>query len=203
VSHLSSAGAALSGTSGYTAGTINFPDAIAMDGNHNAWVGNQTGNFVNKVAANGTVTSYNCCNGPNGLALDQAGNVWIANFYGESVSEISASGAITNGGSPAGATLAGPQGIAIDGAGNVWVGNFRAGYLTELAGASSTTPAAGAAISPVAGWAPDAKLEGAFSVAIDASGNLWVTDFNNDTITEFVGMASPVKTPLVGLPVAP
>ena len=175
-----------------------------MDGSHNAWVGNQTGNYVNKISASGAVTPYNCCNGPNGLALDQAGNVWVANFYGDSVSEITATGGtIVNGGPPAGATLAGPQGIAIDGAGNIWLGNFHAGYLTELAGATSTTPAAGAAISPTAGWAPDAKLEGAFSVAIDASGNLWVTNFNNDTITEFVGMSSPVKTPLLGLPVAP
>ncbi len=43
----------------------------------------------------------------------------------------------------------------------------------------------------------------AFALAIDASGNLWVTNFGNDTLTEFVGLATPVKTPLLGPPQAP
>jgi hypothetical protein len=48
-------------------------------------------------------------------------------------------------------------------------------------------------------------------VAIDASGNLWlsnagynaITQSYVDTITQFVGLASPVRTPLLGPPVQP
>jgi hypothetical protein len=38
---------------------------------------------------------------------------------------------------------------------------------------------------------------------VDASGNLWISNFGSNTLTEFVGLAVPVKTPLLGLPAAP
>ena len=94
-----------------------------------------------------------------------------------------------------------PQGIAVDGAGNVWVANYRGPSITELAGAASSTP--GKVLSPPAGFAPDAGLLQAFAIAIDASGNVWATNFGSNTLTEFVGLAAPVKTPLLGLPQAP
>ena len=59
----------------------------------------------------------------------------------------------------------------------------------------------GAFLSPAAGFGPDAKLLEAFALALDAGGNIWVTNFGSNTITEFVGMAAPVRTPLLG-PVA-
>jgi hypothetical protein len=40
-------------------------------------------------------------------------------------------------------------------------------------------------------------------LAIDASGNLWLSNSGGDTITQFVGLASPVRTPLLGPPVQP
>jgi streptogramin lyase len=171
--------------------------AIAVDASHNVWVANQSAVTVTKVSPDGkTFTDYACCNGASGLAIDPTGNIWVANYYGDSVSEISSTGSIISNGYTSNGTIYHPQGIAADGAGNIWVANFRAGYLTELAGASSTNP--GQPISPAAGWAPDSNLFGAFAVAIDATGNLWVTNFNNNSITEFVGIASPVKTPLLG-----
>jgi hypothetical protein len=53
-------------------------------------------------------------------------------------------------------------------------------------------------LSPSSGWGADAKLLEAFAIAADASGNLWVSNFGSNTLTEFVGMAAPVKTPLLG-----
>jgi len=38
----------------------------------------------------------------------------------------------------------------------------------------------------------------AFGLAIDAAGNVWTTSFATNTLTEFVGLAAPVKTPLLG-----
>jgi DNA-binding beta-propeller fold protein YncE len=42
-----------------------------------------------------------------------------------------------------------------------------------------------------------------FAVAIDPSGNLWVTNFGGNSVTEFIGVAEPVKTPLIGVPKSP
>jgi len=204
VTHLSNSGQPLSGVNGYTANSFAFPDSIAIDASHNAWIGDQNDTFVNQVTSTGIVTAFNCCDGPNGLAVDQSGNIWIANYYGNSISEISSTGTIlSNGAYTANNTVAHPQGIAIDGAGNIWIANFRAPYLTELAGAASTTPAPGQPISPPAGWAPDSPLFTAYAIAIDASGNLWATNFTDNSLSEFIGLAVPVKTPLIGPPRLP
>ncbi len=204
LTHLTSSGTSLSGTAGFVSDFFAFPVALAIDAAHNVWLANQADVTVTRVSPDGkTFNNYACCNGvgPSGLAIDQQGNVWVANYYGDSVSELSSNGTVLIYAYTANGSLNHPQGIAIDGAGSVWVANFRAAYLTQLAGATSITP--GRAISPLPGWAPDSNLFGAFAVAIDASGNIWVTNFNNDSITEFVGMATPVKTPLLGLPQTP
>ena len=205
VTLLSTSGSPLSGSSGYTASSFAFPVAVAIDANHNAWIGDQNDSIVTRISADGkTVLPVSCCISPNGLAIDQRGYVWVANYLGDSISELASDGTIVvpaTSGFTAGGNIRHPQAIAIDGAGNVWIGNFRAVYLTELAGSNSTTP--GQALSPAPGWAPDAKLFGAFALAIDASGNIWVTNSYSNLLTEFVGLAAPVKTPLLVLPQAP
>jgi streptogramin lyase len=202
LTHLSNSGQVLSGATGYASPTLVFPVAAAIDGSHNVWVANQGAATVTKVAANGSqFTSYTCCNAPSGLAIDQLGNVWVTNYYGNSISELSDSGAVVSNGAYTGGGIDHPQGIAIDGAGNVWIANYRAASITELAGAGATTP--GAALSPAGGLGADAALLEAYAIAIDASGNVWVSNFGSNTLTQFIGVAAPVRTPLLGLPAAP
>ena len=200
---LNSLGTPLSGTSGYTTPLFAFPVAVAIDANHNGWIANQSSTNVTKVAPDGSsFVNYNCCVGASGLAIDQGNNVWAANFYGDSVSLISSTGTVLgNATYTANGGITRPQGIAIDGAGNVWVANYRGPYLSKLAGVTST--AAGSSLSPKTGFGADAGLLEAYAIAIDASGNLWVSNQGSNTITKFVGLASPVKTPLSALPKAP
>jgi hypothetical protein len=201
VTLLSSTGKPLSGTTGYTSGKFDFPINVAIDANHNGWVANLSDVTVTKVAPDGSsFTNYSCCDGPDGLAIDQKGNVWVANYYGDSISELDSSGNIISNGYTGGG-LSHPQSVAIDGTGNVWVANYRGNSITQLAGAASTSP--GKILSPAAGWAPDANLLESYAIAIDASGNLWVTSYGNNLLTEFVGLTPPVKTPLLGPPQAP
>ena len=202
LTHLSSSGQALSGATGYTSPLLAFPVAAAIDGSHNVWVANQSGTTVTKVAPDGSqFTSYACCDEPSGLAIDRLGNVWVANYSGNSISEISSSGAVLSKGSYTGGGIAHPQAIAIDGTGNVWIANYRGLSITELAGATATAP--GSALSPSGGLGADADLLEAYAIAVDASGNLWISNFGSNTLTQFIGLASPVRTPLLTLPVAP
>jgi hypothetical protein len=198
VTLLSSTGQPLSGTSGYTSTNFVFPVAIAIDASHNAWLANQEDVTVAKVSADGSqITSYSCCNGASGIAIDQRGFVWVANYYGDSISQLAADGTVISSGySDNKASIYHPQGIAIDGSGHVWVTNFFGSSITELAGSAAASP--GQILSPTAGWALDAKFNEGFAVAIDASGNLWVTNFETNTLTEVVGLATPVKTPSLG-----
>ena len=200
---LNSSGVPISGATGYTSAQLAFPVAVAVDGNHFGWVANQSGTTVTKVAPDGSsFTSYDCCNGASGLAIDQGDNVWVANYYGSSVSLISSAGAVVSNGAYTGAGgLDHPQGIAVDGAGNVWVANYRQAYLTELSGTTSAAP--GTALTPKNGYGVDAGLLEAYAIAVDASGSVWVTNFGSSTVTKFLGLAVPVKTPLSGIVKAP
>jgi sugar lactone lactonase YvrE len=207
LTHLSGSGQALSGANGYSSPLLAFPVAVAIDASHNVWVANlsppaNSPPVVTKVSSNGSqFNAYPTGDGPAGLAIDQLGNVWVANYYGNSVSELSSSGADRSNGGYTGGGLDHPQGIAVDSAGNVWIANYRAALLTELAGANAVTP--GALLSPSAGLGRDAHLLEAYAIAVDASGNVWVSNFGSNTLTQFIGVASPVRTPLIGLPKAP
>jgi streptogramin lyase len=205
VTLLSSSGQPLSGATGYTTPYFDFPIAVAIDGSHNGWVANLgetgSGSSVTKVSPDGTqFTNISCCDGAAALAFDLSGNLWVANYYGDSISQISASGTVVSSGYTGGG-LNHPQGVAVDGSGSIWVANFRGPSITKLAGSAASSP--GLVLSPSTGFAPDAKLLEAYSVAVDPSGNLWVTGFGDNSLTEFVGLASPLKTPVLTLPKAP
>ena len=202
LSHLSSGGQLLSGASGYTSAQLIDPVQAAIDSSHYVWVANMGGNTVTRVSPDGSqFTSYSCCSGPSGLAIDQSGNVWVANYEGNSISEISSSGVVLSNGGFVSASLDDPQSVAIDGAGTVWICSYRGSSLTELAGSASSRP--GAVLSPASGLGAGANLSEAYAIGADASGNLWVSNRSSNTLTQFVGLAWPVRTPLIGPAAAP
>jgi streptogramin lyase len=189
-------GAAISGSNGYGSGQLDFPVAVAVDGSGNAWLANQSSTTITKITADGTqATSFSCCNAPSGLAIDQHGNIWVTNFLEDSVSELSPTGVVLSSGFTGGGLLR-PQAIAVDGKDNVWVANYHGDSITELEGADSVTP--GTPLSPGSGYGLSAGLSLPFSVTVDGSGNVWVSSFANNTVSEFLGAAAPVKTPLLG-----
>jgi len=202
VSLLSSSGSAVNGATAWGSGQLFLPVAVAVDASHNAWVANQSASTVTRVAADGsTAMQVSCCAGASGLAVDQGGNVWVANYFGGSISEVSSTGAVVLNGQTGGG-VDHPQAVAIDGTGRVWVGNFHKGTLSEFAG--NMLPSPGMPLSPPAGLGTDAQLGSPFAIAVDQSGNLWTTNSNGaNTVTVFVGLATPVKTPLLGPPQLP
>jgi streptogramin lyase len=203
VTLLSSSGSAISSSAGWGGTSLAFPVAVAVDASHNAWVANQGGLLpITEISADGSkVTNFNCdCNGASGVATDQSGNVWIANYYGNSISEVNTCGTLELDAATGGGVLR-PQGIAVDGAGTVWVANFQGNSLSELGGSSSAAP--GTFLSPTSGFGTDASLLDPYGLAIDASGNLWVSNAGKNTLTQFIGVAAPVKTPLAGPPQSP
>jgi hypothetical protein len=192
-----SVGAVSVANSPFTSAQLIFPVAVAIDSKCNAWVANQASNTITKVIGNGSnFASFVSGSGPSGLAVDQSDNAWAANYYGNTVGLVSAAGMTLSGNGYSGGGLNHPQGIAVDGGGTVWVANYRGPSLSELSGSSTASP--GKLLSPSAGWGPDSQMLEAFALAIDASGNIWVTNFGNNTLVEFLGMAAPVKTPILG-----
>jgi streptogramin lyase len=202
VSLLSSSGSPVNGATAWGSGQLALPVAVAVDASHNAWVANQSSSAITRISADGSsITQVSCCNGASGLAVDQGGNVWVANYFGNSISEVSSSGTVLLNGQTGGG-VDHPEAVAIDGAGRMWVSNFHKGTLSVFGG--NKLPSPGTPLSPGAGLGTDAQLGSPFALAIDQSGNLWVTNSNGaNTVTAFVGLATPVKTPLLGPPQLP
>ena len=63
----------------------------------------------------------------------------------------------------------------------------------------------GKALSPADGFKAFGAINAPYNgIAVDRSGNVWIANAGNNTITEFVGAAAPVATPRTqGRPVSP
>ncbi len=139
------------------------------------------------------------------IAADASGHFWITDQHNHGVWEYStATGFSGVSGLPfpnvaAQNNASHPKGIAIDGAGHKWIANQGvASPPSTTAGPSSLTELAadGATnLSPANGFG-SGELPGAYSVAIDGSGNVWVAD-GGSTIIQFIGAAAPTKNPIV------
>lgn len=180
-------------SSPFTGGALNTPEGIAVDVSGNIWCTNNSGNSLSEFNSSGVANGSAPFTGgglssPQGVAIDAAGNIWIANSGSiNGVSEFSSSGTAKSGspfssGNVNGTTTA----IAIDGNGNVWA--TANGSILEYN--SSGTPITGSN-----GYQPG--LYGLQGIAIDGSGNVWATSFSGGTLTELVGAAVPVVTPML------
>jgi len=79
---------------------------------------------------------------------------------------------------------------ALAGLGTAWLADWGDSELTHLS--SSGQELSGSPHSST-------QLFDLFTVATDASGILWVSNKDNNTLTEFIGMAAPVRTPRLAL----
>jgi streptogramin lyase len=197
--HLASNGSSLTGSSGYASDSgLPFPGSVALDANHDAWFGAEA--LAAKVTPSGTITGYSCCNYATGVAVDQDGNVWLADYSGSSLIELGSNGSILRTLTAAGG-IDYPNSLAIDGNGNVWVANYHGNTISAFAGANPGP--AGTALSPASGYGLDAGMDLPFGIALDASGSVWVADHAMSAVTQFIGLAAPIATPLLGPPKQP
>jgi streptogramin lyase len=206
-----------------TGGGLSKPFAIAIDARGNKWVtdnaiSNTLPGGVTKIDASGRASGPIMGGGlssPQGISVDRYGNLWVANLGSDSITLIGPDGRI-NPRSPIRAkSLIGPWSTAVDGNGNIWVASFIGQTLTELCGANrSRCPPGtrtGGVLSPRARGFTNGGLEHLTAVQIDASGNVWVANnwkriaptVGGDGLVEFIGLAAPVKTPLIGPPQRP
>lgn len=187
-----------SSSGGYPGGGLSSPNFIALDAGGILWVTNSN-NSITIVDSNclpcssHTNKSGSGINLPESVAIDSLGRAWIANNGANSLLKATRTATtVTAVNTFFGGGLNKPNFVAIDGAGNVWVSNG-----TALAnGPISEFNNSGVAISSSTGFTGGLN-PGNGGLAVDGSGNLWVADSFDNQITEFVGIASPVVTPLV------
>lgn len=207
--------------------TATKPFGVAIDSSGSAWVSLNRDDSAVLISPSGQLLAQSQAEAgikaPMGIAIDSIGDVWVANSgivnvpcvtcessddadYGPllpdltkaSVTKLSADGAFL--GNYAGGGIYIPWGIAVDGDDNVWVANFGGQRVSAFHGAT------GEPIAPD-GFHSDALVRNT-AVTIDPSGNVWLannwltdppqTNPGGDGMVVFIGIASPVKTPMLG-----
>jgi uncharacterized protein (TIGR03437 family) len=132
-------------------------------------------------------------NAPLGLALDSAGNLYISDFSNNRVRKVSASGTITtvagtgmtgysgDGAAATNAQLTNPEGLAVDFAGNLYIADSGNNAVRRVSSSGLISTVAGngfAGYSGDGGPAIQAMVGNPFGVAVDAVGNLYISDFS-------------------------
>ncbi len=203
VDEISNGGTLLSGTTGFTGG-LKVPLGMAIDSSGNAWAASRDSSTLVKFSSSGTLLSGTGFTGggvnkPVALAVDHSGNIWVAS-YGSSTSTTNVTEFASNGTavSPSSgyqaAGIDSPDAIAIDGDGHVWVACL--GVLGFDVQSSVVELASdGSLLSPSTGY-QGGSLRSPFGIAIDGSGNVWTANPYDSTVTQLIGVATPVVTPL-------
>jgi streptogramin lyase len=177
-----------------------FTEAVTADASHGVWLANEgDGSAIHVDASGNVLSSTTCCAGADAIAVDVQGNAWVSDPYSGTVAEIDNSGNLLQLVNAGGVNS--PSGLVIDAAQNVWVTNISGNSISELAGPLSSSPGAG--LSPATGYGLDANLDNPHGIVVDASGNLWISNYSNNDVVMLFGLATPTATPVAPVALAP
>jgi len=157
--------------------------------------------------ANGTGSAAQF-NSPSGVAVDTAGNLYVADTGNDTIRMIAPGGIVsTLAGSPghsghadgvgSGAQFSAPGGVSVDTAGNVYVADTGNNLIRMIApGGVVTTLGGGVPIPPAPAGGADgigsaAQFNSPSGVAVDAAGNVYIADADNNTIRVGAPAAGP------------
>ena len=152
----------------------------------------------------GTAASFNY---PKGVTVDASGNVIVADADNKRVRHVTPGGVVTTlagsgaaafaDGTGTGASFEGPGGVAIDTSGNVLVTDGHRVRKVTPGGVTSTLAGSGAnAFADGIGTA--ASFTSAFGIAIDISGNIYVSEWSGYRI-RVISAASRSETPTMSV----
>ena len=188
-----------------SAARFNQPTGITVDRTGNLYVADTGNHTIRKISPAGESTTLAGTAGvagsedgqgpaasfwyPRGVAVDTTGNVYVAGTTNDVIRKITPAGIVTT----LAAALAAPYGIAIDASGNLFVtesvnNNSR---IRKITPAGEITTIAGDVVGSTDGTGTAALfLHQLNGIAVDAAGNLYIADTNNQTVRKI----APDKT---------
>ncbi len=192
-----------------TSAAFNDPEKVVSDPVGNLYVADTGNGSIRRIFPNGAVTTYAGTgqqgyvdgpaatarfNAPIGLALDPATNIlYVADADNFRIRQVDATGTVTTlagsgvrgflDGPAASARFLEPQGITLDQQGNLYIADRAAHRIRKLspAGVVSTYAGTGTA-GYLDGPAATARFNSPISVAVDATGTLYVMDRDNQRV---------------------
>ena len=186
------------------------------DGGSNRILKVNTTGIISTIAGNGK-RGFNGDGGPatsaslyypSGVAVDPAGNVYIADAGNLRIRKVDTAGIITtiagngkegfsgDGGPATSAELSFPVGVAVDPAGNVYIADEGSNRIRKVNTAGIISTIAGndtQGFSEDGGPATSASLNDPRGVAVDPTGNVYITDRGNNRIRK-VNTAGIIST---------
>lgn len=180
-----------------------------------AFAGGGTPGSIGDGGAATSATLVFPTSGHVGLAADSAGNVYITDPGNNRVRKVNSAGVIStvagagalgnsgfsgDGGPATAAMLNSPSGVALDAQGNLYIADTGNGRIRKVdtAGIITTVAGRGNGITLADGGpAVNAQLSNPSDVAVDAQGNLYITDVGNGRIRK-VNAAGVISSVLTG-----
>jgi len=176
---------------------------IAVDKQGNVYVADSHNNSIRKINSEGVVTTLagggveGSLDGkgtnasffyPTGIAVDNNGNVFVSDTHNNLIRKISPDGVVT---SIAGRRLGNdtvsfdnPAGIAVDRYDNLYVADWANNVIRKITAAGKVILFAGSIGNAGSkdGSGSSATFFLPWGIAVDSSGNVYVSDFNNNMI---------------------
>ena len=184
------------------------PLGLAIDGSGNIYVADAGNNLIRKITPDGTVStlagngntvtdngtlSATSFNNPTGVALDGAGNLYVANYLNNNILQVTSAGAVNafagtgdpgavNGPANA-ATFYFPNNVAVDASNNIYVSDGVNNLIRKITPDGTVSTLAGSgAVGAIDSTGTAASFNGPAGLAVDAAGNVYVADANNNLI---------------------